>query len=188
LLDAIHAGLLPKGTAASFDGPALLWSDFEKVKVWRDLASRLYVEQRDPLILAFKSSAPLTLDDLLVMRPGMPIRASASTLDDLLTLRPRPPWQFVAAVEKRLLDLTYADDRPAPDHARQQPREQERAQREATIKALLNTGCRPGRNRDEKWPVFCQKVRERAGKEESDRGWGDPNITRTTRKLIKQNQ
>ena len=70
-------------------------------------------------------------------------------------------------------------DHRAPDQARQQPREQERAQRKAAIQNLLNTGYRPGRNRDEKWPFFCQKVRESAGKKEKDRGWG---------KLIKQNQ
>src|SRR5262245_42352790 len=80
LLDAIYAGLLPKRRAASVDGPALYWSDFEKV--WPDLASRLYVAQRYPTLI---------------------IDIQYRSLDELLTIS--PPLQSAAAVEKRLADL-----------------------------------------------------------------------------------
>jgi hypothetical protein len=153
LIDAIHAGLLAKRKVPSIDGPALAWSDVENA--FRDRASQLYVEQRYPLKIAVEPRS----------------------LDDLLTLRATP---IVAAAEERLLGLIFADGRPVLHQARQEPRERERAQRETIIQNLLNTGCRPGRNRDEKWLVFCQKVREIAGKKEKDRGWGDPIITRVS--------
>jgi hypothetical protein len=92
LIDAITAGLLPKRKVPSIDGPALAWSDVENV--WREIASQLYVEQRNPLKIAIEFRS---VDELLV--PGYPIGGSYRT---------SPP--FVAGVDNRLLDLIYADD------------------------------------------------------------------------------